>query len=290
MLLKFRQTTFGSQRPSGPVSINRTSSQANGIVRAWRLNGNAKEEVAGINTAFYDPAAGGVPVFRTSTLGGMNLDVAGGLCSFNTNEFIQDLCIDGSIVIWAFPTGAYNASTQRFLWGQNGNATPEFSCQRYLDNKWYVGSTVGSDTRVSVLASAADWIQNAWNCYVFTWQTGDARWYANGQLVASNTNTQAMPTVKTAGCFVFGDGADSARVGGLNIYYRDFIAEPRIYNRALSATEVWQIYDPATRWDLYQMPSARMFYGTVAAAVSSRRPGGNITVPVPNHQNQNLFY
>lgn len=39
----------------------------------------------------------------------------------------------------------------------------------------------------------------------------------------------------------------------------------RVYSRALSATEVWALYDPATRYELYQ-PLSRRVYGIPAAS------------------------
>jgi len=43
------------------------------------------------------------------------------------------------------------------------------------------------------------------------------------------------------------------------------IADARIYNRALTAAEIWQLYDPATRWELYKpvMPDMLGFAGGV---------------------------
>jgi len=50
------------------------------------------------------------------------------------------------------------------------------------------------------------------------------------------------------------------------------VADLRIYDRRLSAAEVWQLYDPATRWELYQVP--RRFWvvkSSAAAPVSVTR-------------------
>jgi hypothetical protein len=55
-----------------------------------------------------------------------------------------------------------------------------------------------------------------------------------------------------------------------------------VYNRALSAAEVWQLWDPATRWDLYRPLVRRLWHVPVAAGrvgVYGRRravalPGG----------------
>jgi hypothetical protein len=43
-----------------------------------------------------------------------------------------------------------------------------------------------------------------------------------------------------------------------------FITDARVYGRALSAAEVWALYDPRTRWDLYWVPGRRV-YGDLGA-------------------------
>jgi hypothetical protein len=44
------------------------------------------------------------------------------------------------------------------------------------------------------------------------------------------------------------------------------IYEARIYNRGLTAAEAWELWAPATRWELYQVPRRRSRRGAAAAA------------------------
>lgn len=46
--------------------------------------------------------------------------------------------------------------------------------------------------------------------------------------------------------------------------------DARIYNRALSDEAVWQLYDPQTRWDLYRVPSTRVFFDVGSGATPRR--------------------
>lgn len=62
-----------------------------------------------------------------------------------------------------------------------------------------------------------------------------------------------------------GSGAESrALTSGL---FADF----RCYNVALTPDALWSLYDPATRWDLYWVPSRRVFFD-VGGAVATGKP------------------
>jgi hypothetical protein len=64
-------------------------------------------------------------------------------------------------------------------------------------------------------------------------------------------------------------GYDSA-VGGRELDGE--FCDLRIYNRALSSAEVWALYDPRTRWDLYQQPTRRLWIDTAAAPATGGHP------------------
>lgn len=68
-------------------------------------------------------------------------------------------------------------------------------------------------------------------------------------------------------------GSNAFQIAPWNGYRADIcVADLRIYDRELTPDEVWQLYDPATRWDLYQVP--RRFWtlkGPPAAPVSVTR-------------------
>jgi hypothetical protein len=54
-------------------------------------------------------------------------------------------------------------------------------------------------------------------------------------------------------------------------YLSGRIAEARIYNRALSDAEVYGLYDPATRWELYRSLQRGVYSAAAAAATLFRR-------------------
>jgi hypothetical protein len=52
--------------------------------------------------------------------------------------------------------------------------------------------------------------------------------------------------------------------------FTGLIADVRIYNRALTDAEVWALYDPRSRWDLYWQPNTRAysFMSAIAAGTA----------------------
>lgn len=78
--------------------------------------------------------------------------------------------------------------------------------------------------------------------------------YINSLAEASNaTATTGLRDVDQMRVY----GAPSVEItAGLEGSLADF----RVYRRALTASEVWALYDPATRWDLYATPGRRVFF------------------------------
>jgi hypothetical protein len=58
---------------------------------------------------------------------------------------------------------------------------------------------------------------------------------------------------------------------GRNRQWSGWISDVSIWLRELTATEAWQLYDPATRWNRYWVPSTRT-YSFVTAAASAFNP------------------
>lgn len=73
--------------------------------------------------------------------------------------------------------------------------------------------------------------------------------YKDAQLLSRNTN-YISGTIGAATTLTLGERGDG------NWPYNGRLEEFRLYNRALSAAEVWQIWDPATRFDLCAVPGS----------------------------------
>ena len=87
-------------------------------------------------------------------------------------------------------------------------------------------------------------------------QSSDILIYLDGLLLSSATLAGAPQNINTnaGGNWIIGADWD------LDPVQDGPIGEVRAYNRALSAAEVWALYDPATRWELYR-PVARFWAG-----------------------------
>lgn len=73
-----------------------------------------------------------------------------------------------------------------------------------------------------------------------------------------------------------------ATLTGAGLFFSGMVAEARIYNRALSDGEVWNLFAPSTRWDLYG-PTKRAFFMFLPIAptgVPILTMGGGYSLPV----------
>lgn len=94
-------------------------------------------------------------------------------------------------------------------------------------------------------ASTANATGAGWVHVACTWRLTERKTYLNGRLDATNTTTVS---VGTAGTFYLGRGS----VG--SPYFEGQLHDVRIYNRTLTAGEVFSIFAPQTRWDLWERP------------------------------------
>ena len=95
---------------------------------------------------------------------------------------------------------------------------------------------------------------------------GIGRVYFDGVLDLSSGGAGGATTNNTAGSDVALMTISTSNVGGL-------VHDPRIYNRVLTAAQAWNLHDPATRWELYEIPRHNWAVRWVGAP-----PG--VTVPV----------
>jgi hypothetical protein len=136
------------------------------------------------------------------------------------------------------------------------------------DNGWGIG------------VGAGDWDGNGNNLLV-----ADSNWRSGGAIgtgwhhVAATYNGSGDLTM-----FLDGRVAATTASGSRNIedrcwlggypsatrYTNCRIADVRIYNRQLTSADAWHLYDPRTRWELYQAPTSRLWFNRASAAVVRR--------------------
>ncbi len=57
-------------------------------------------------------------------------------------------------------------------------------------------------------------------------------------------------------------------------FHNGLIHAPSVWNRALSDEEVWRLYDPSSRWDLWHQRSTKLYYFPVVVAAPAGGPKG----------------
>ena len=61
---------------------------------------------------------------------------------------------------------------------------------------------------------------------------------------------------------------------GASLFGAGQLCDVRIYATLLSTAEAWALYDPRTRWDLYQEPERRAVWAIGTSAPTGPFPGG----------------
>jgi hypothetical protein len=133
-----------------------------------------------------------------------------------------------------------NATTQNGFWFEKGNVNTQYSLfQEGTVIQWrqYFSSGQGL-TNLSTTTS--NYINtNNWAHVVGTFTSGDRRLYINGVLVNSDSQVGTINT-NANGCSI---GAYGGFNGDRSYYYNGNIGSVKIYNRALTASEVAQNFN-----------------------------------------------
>ena len=138
----------------------------------------------------------------------------------------------GNISFWLnAPTPA---GTMEIM-GRGSNYEVELTSAGLLRHK--LGNSPFTTTNA---VTAIGWVHISLN-----WTLTRRELYVNGRLDTTNTTTVSMGT---AGTFYLGRGS----VG--SPYFEGKLHDVRIYNRTLSAGDVFSIYAPQSRWDLWERP------------------------------------
>ena len=202
-----------------------------------------------------------------------------------TNDRIQ--IAGGSSIATSDPLSLAGLNTFTVAFALTYNGSPNSSFPRVFDrsnggnalNGYAVWLATGSPDKLAFrtgtttsTTSATQWDSDGdpfaahgvpyWCAFVGTDidSVAGGQWYLNGLPIATTAlarNAATVPSVATA-----------MSIGNWNHttdrMWDGAIAYVGIWNRALSPDEVWSLYEPATRWDVYWRP--RRFYMLPAAA------------------------
>ena len=273
-------------RPNGPPMLNAGSPQTNGLLSWWPFGppyGQAlREMVAGRFGATTNFGASTTSGWVSSPTGGLGLRYDGAndyvavsapLVLYN---YIQNSMVF-SLAFWA----QFNAlTTRQGVMGNTAVSAERGSCVIY---EYGVGAGNGAIRFIAFRGSAGNWVYDARTAgdsiipdvhphHVAIVGTGTAcEFYVDG-VSRSVTTITAFTSLST------GDSTRNLLLGGINaasppsLPFASTLLDVRIWSRRLSPADVWALYDPATRWDLYWQPGRRVFFDVGAAFDASLFP------------------
>lgn len=251
MTLKFRGGWLFRHPPNTQFRLNTSSPQANGLVAWWPMM-----DSRGITGPVRDLVAGRFPMTQINSPTWVNDSQFGSCLLFDdaSSEYIR---YSGGIVgSPPFTISAWfridAAAATQVVYCESQQFSGQF-WRLYIDGNdlrlyWHVkgvGHAICSTANNSISLN--------------TWQHGCAIEAASNDHVlfldGSNRDTNADDQSPTN---IWGTGIGARYDNVPDGFISGRITDIRVYNRVLSDAEVYQLYDPATRWELYQ-PMARMF-------------------------------
>lgn len=233
--------------------INKESQQAMGLVAWYSAQGRSvgmAEYLVG-----YAAAVQNSPGRRIDPVLGRGVDLNGTNQRINSVD-IEDVTGPFTISIWAILDTLPGVGATRELVNKGDSLGGYTLWHVNSGGTHQVGSTTlnaGGNTLTSVnytLPTATPFHLSA------TFDGANCRYYFNGQQIgtaqANTRNPAAIAKPLTIGAF----GYYTPSGGDLtpNRWTDGAIFDVRIYRRSLSAAEIWRLYDPQTRWELYQPP------------------------------------
>ena len=251
------------QQFSRPFRLNKHSPQARGLVGWWPTllnSGNKLPDKSGFGNDGAFPGGTPNPAWATSTQGSvLSYDGNEDYISMGDSDLFTPNFI--SISVWF-----KRVNNDRRLVSKDNNSP-------VTDRDWLIKLTASDTAQFSLwnqdnaigTASGGTTISTtAFHIITGTWDGANIRVYVDGiqQAEAARTGT----SVNNSGTALeLGRRQDAAE------HYSGLIGDVRIYNRALSPSEVYQLYAPQTRWELYE-PIPRLFPVGVAAAPAAGNP------------------
>jgi hypothetical protein len=262
--------------PNGPFRLNHNSPQAKGLVAWWPplgSQGRPLRDLSGYGDNMAFPGGTANPVWTPSEMGYvLSYDGSDDYLSVSSDH----LNLTGTVTLsawvtssraWDWNNGAYIGILARNTVYDNG-----FGLHMYEDPvleetaiyMWTRGATFG-EIGWNV---EAFWATNTWYHVVGVYDGTNSYVYVNGLL----RNSGATPTpTSTAG--------DSTWIGreanASAAEWPGLIGDTRVYDRVLSANEVYALWAPDTRFELYQ-PVRRVWGVRVAAAAAAAEPIAHI--------------
>jgi len=130
-----------------------------------------------------------------------------------------------------------NATTQNGFWFEKGTVNTQYSLFQegsVIQWRMNIGGITNLSTTTATYMNTTNWYQ-----VVGTYTSGSRRLYINGTLVNSDSQTGTIAT-DSGGMSI---GVYGGYSGGRGYYYNGNLAICRVYNRALTASEIQQNFN-----------------------------------------------
>jgi len=246
--------------PNVPVTLDTKHPLAHGLRAAWTGIGSAG------TTRYYDYTRRRLDgSFKSSTEPAWVSDQERGLVvSFDgTDDFIVcDDVIPGTYSALSFSLWvklAQQDGSARMIFSTKNGSVDGIEVFKWTTNKILIlfDTSAGSVAPLSNAALSA----NVWYHVGGTWDGSNVRLYINGEI---QTDIQALGGTLTH-VNVPRIGAEAA-----GNFFFGRVDDVRIYGRALSNVEMWQLWAPQTRYAIYRPKGRGSAYDTVAAPAAGR--------------------
>jgi hypothetical protein len=225
--------------PVGGFTLNRDSPLAKGLVFWLPLIDRGQTDRARglVTTSSFSTTA---PVLATTNEGlGWRIDnTSSNYLTCATPVAALPL----TIACWFYPLAV--ASTRDLVSiGNSGNNLDFYELQQASGGG--VRARQGDSTSTSSATTAGAVTANVWQLATAVYAATNLRIaYLNGTGRTTSTGTRATSTLDRIGI--------GAYLGGtISSWFDGYIRNVCIWNRALSDAEVWRLYDPLTRWELF---------------------------------------
>jgi hypothetical protein len=198
--------------------------------------GNTKS-YPGTGTAWTDLSGNGNN--GTLTNGPTYSSANGGFFQFVTDDFARianNTALDTqtpTVEVWV----KTNATTQNGFWFEKGTVNSQYSLfQEGTGIQWRmnIGGVTNLTTTTATYINTSNWYQ-----VVGTYTSGSRRLYINGVLVNSDTQTGTIAT-NSGGMSI---GVYGGFSGDRGYYYNGNLSSCKVYNRALTASEIQQNFN-----------------------------------------------
>ena len=153
-----------------------------------------------------------------------------------------------------------DGSTQRNIVSKGYNGT---NTQFSLLNVGSKPSFQSFDGSPQGVTATSDFSATEFKFIAGTFDGTTYRIYVNGVLEGAQA---AAAPVATNQAVMIG-AVDTSAIGILQ-FWLGKILDVRVYNRVLADADVWAMYDPVSRWDLYWQPTRRLFVNLPAGGGS----------------------